>query len=51
MTVTNQGTQNNPENKTKLAAAIVFAKDEPLQLATLMTVAALPKTGTNAGTV
>lgn len=47
---TNQGTQNNPETKTKLAAAIVFAKDKPLQLVTLMTLAALPKTGANAGT-
>ncbi|KAE9375794.1 hypothetical protein N431DRAFT_502641 [Stipitochalara longipes BDJ] len=42
---------NNPENKTKLAAAIVFAKDEPVQLVTLMKVAALPKPGINAGTV
>ncbi|KAH8754727.1 hypothetical protein BGZ57DRAFT_910758 [Hyaloscypha finlandica] len=42
---------NNPENKTKLAPAIVFTKDETLQLATLMAVAALPKTGANAGTV
>jgi hypothetical protein len=48
MTVTNQGTQNNPENKTKLAAAIVFAICS-WQL--LMTVAALPRTGANAGTV
>jgi hypothetical protein len=51
MTATNQATQNNPENKIKLAAATVFAKDEPLRLTTLMTVAALPKTGANAGTV
>jgi len=51
MTVTTQGTQNNPENKTKLAPAIVFTKVETLQLATLMAVAALPKTGANAGTV
>ena len=50
MTVTNEGIQSNPENKTQPAAAIVFAKDEPLQLAALMTVAALPKTGVDAGT-
>jgi hypothetical protein len=28
MTITDQGTPNSPENKTKLAAAIVFKKDE-----------------------
>jgi hypothetical protein len=51
LTASNENAQNNPENKTKLASAIVFAKDEPVQLATLMKVAALPKASVNAGTV
>jgi hypothetical protein len=42
---------NNPTNSTKLASAIVFAKDEPVQLATLMKVPAMSKTGINAGKV
>jgi hypothetical protein len=48
---TDQRAQNNPDNKTKLASAIVFAKDEPLRLATLMKIAALPKAGVNADSV
>lgn len=42
---------NNPTNKTKLAAAIVFSKDEPVQLATLMKVPAMSKAGVDAGKI
>jgi hypothetical protein len=42
---------NNPNNNTKLQSAIVFAKDEPVQLATLMKVKGLSADGTNAGKV
>jgi hypothetical protein len=46
-----QWAQNNPENKTKLTSAIVIAMDEPVQLETLMKLAALLKAGVNAGSV
>jgi hypothetical protein len=42
---------NNPSNTTKLQSAIVFAKDEPVQLATLMKVKGLSADGVNAGKV
>jgi hypothetical protein len=42
---------DNPSNQTKLNSAVVFAKDEPVQLATLMKVTGLPVAGKNAGTV
>lgn len=42
---------NDPQNMTKLQFAIVFAKDEPVQLATLMKTTALPAMGVNAGKV
>lgn len=42
---------NNPANNTKLASAIVFAKDEPVQLATLMKVPSMSNMGLNAGKV
>jgi hypothetical protein len=42
---------DNPSNSTKLNSAVVFAKDEPVQLATLMKVTGLPLAGKNAGTV
>jgi hypothetical protein len=51
MTITAQETQNNPENKPKLAAAIVFAKDEPCTAGNFDEGYALPKTGVNAGIV
>ncbi|PMD22630.1 hypothetical protein NA56DRAFT_718646 [Hyaloscypha hepaticicola] len=37
-----------PENKSKVASAIVFVKDELMQLATLMKITALSRTGVNA---
>jgi len=42
---------NNPTNMTKLASAIVFAKDEPVQLGTLMKVSGLTTNGANAGKI
>ena len=42
---------NNPNSTTKLASAIIFAKDEPVQLATLMKVTNLSKAGTNSAQV
>jgi hypothetical protein len=42
---------NDPQNKTKLASAIVFAKDEPVQLATMMKVTGLSTSGVNAGKI
>lgn len=40
-----------PENKSKVASAIVFVKDELMQLATLMKITALSRTGVNAAKV
>ncbi|KUJ13233.1 uncharacterized protein LY89DRAFT_622012 [Mollisia scopiformis] len=42
---------NDPQNTTKLASATVFAKDEPVQLATMMKVAGLSTSGVNAGKI
>lgn len=42
---------NDPQNKTKLQSAIVFAKDEPVQLATMMKVTGLSTSGVNAGKI
>lgn len=42
---------NDPNNQTKLQSAVVFAKDEPVQLATLMKTPALSKQGLDAGKV
>ncbi|PQE32993.1 hypothetical protein CJF32_00001477 [Rutstroemia sp. NJR-2017a WRK4] len=42
---------NDPNNQTKLVSAIVFAKDEPVQLATLMKTPQLSKAGLNSGKV
>lgn len=42
---------NNPQNTTKLQSAIVYAKDEPVQLATLMKTTGLSKEGVNSAAV
>ncbi|KAM3075207.1 hypothetical protein ACMFMF_005885 [Clarireedia jacksonii] len=42
---------NDPNNQTKLVSAIAFAKDEPVQLATLMKTPQLSKAGINSGKV
>lgn len=42
---------NDPNNSTKLANALSFAKDEPVQLATLMKVKGLSTAGTNSAKV
>jgi hypothetical protein len=42
---------DDPQNQTKLASAVIFAKDEPVQLATLMKTTGLSKEGVNAGKV
>lgn len=42
---------NNPNDTQKLRSAILFSKDEPVQLATLMKTPALSKMGVNAGKV
>lgn len=45
------GYLNDPMNTTKLASAIVYAKDEPVQLATLMKTSGMSTTGVNAAKV
>jgi hypothetical protein len=42
---------DDPQNQTKLASAVVFAKDEPVQLATLMKTTGLSKQGSNAAKI
>lgn len=42
---------DDPQNKTKLQSAIVFAKDEPVQLATLMKTTGLSTSGVNSGKI